>query len=198
VVLVKPVAQAPRYRHLRTQGVGGASGVVALGLLGDGQGLALYSRQQWDGAIPEYQRFLTDFPRAVETPAALYRLAECYLKMGNANSARLYWGKLAALPQPGPIGGGAAYRLAEFEFKEREFGEAAAHFKLASQLLQDAKARQSAQYFAARSYQELGRKPEARALYQESEDTYSRANDAASYDDWRRARHQWDYFYNRH
>ena len=38
---------------------------------------------------------------------------------------------------------------------------------------------------------------QARALYQESEDTYYRANDAASYDDWRRARHQWDYFYNR-
>ena len=114
---------------------------------------ALYSRQQWDGAIPEYQRFLSDFPRAVETPAALYRLAECYLKMGNPNSARLYWGKLAALPQPGPIGGGAAYKLAEFEFKERDFAEAAAHFKLASQLLQDAKAKQSAQYFSARSYQ---------------------------------------------
>ena len=30
---------------------------------------------------------------------------------------------------------------------------------------------------------------QARALYQESEDTYYRANDAASYDDWRRARH---------
>jgi len=29
---------------------------------------------------------------------------------------------------------------------------------------------------------------QARALYQESEDTYYRANDAASYDDWRRAR----------
>ena len=39
---------------------------------------------------------------------------------------------------------------------------------------------------------------QARALYQESEDTYYRANDAASYDDWRRARHQWDYFHNRH
>jgi tetratricopeptide (TPR) repeat protein len=127
---------------------------------------ALYSRQQWDGAIPEYQRFLSDFPRAAETPAALYRLAECYLKMGNTNSARLYWSKLAALPQPGPIGGGAAYKLAEFEFKDREFAEAAAHFKLASQLLPDAKAKQSAQYFSARSYQELGRKPEARALYQ--------------------------------
>ena len=39
---------------------------------------------------------------------------------------------------------------------------------------------------------------QARALYQESEDTYFRANDAASYDDWRRARPRWDCFYNRH
>ena len=39
---------------------------------------------------------------------------------------------------------------------------------------------------------------QARALYQESEDAYYRANDAASYDDWRRARPQWDCFYNRH
>eukprot|EP00294_Goniomonas_avonlea_P017969 CAMPEP_0114570320 /NCGR_PEP_ID=MMETSP0114-20121206/17132_1 /TAXON_ID=31324 /ORGANISM="Goniomonas sp, Strain m" /LENGTH=62 /DNA_ID=CAMNT_0001757329 /DNA_START=8 /DNA_END=196 /DNA_ORIENTATION=+ len=37
----------------------------------------------------------------------------------------------------------------------------------------------------------------ARKLWQKSEDTYYQANDAASYDDWVRARHQWDYFYNR-
>ena len=46
MVLVKPVAQAPRHRHLWAQGVGRPSGVVALGLLGDGQGLALDGRQQ--------------------------------------------------------------------------------------------------------------------------------------------------------
>jgi hypothetical protein len=37
----------------------------------------------------------------------------------------------------------------------------------------------------------------ARKTYQDSEDVYYKANDAASYDDWRRAGHQWDYFYNR-
>ena len=46
MVLVKPVAQTARYRHLRAQGVGGPSGVVALGLAGYRQGLALYRRQQ--------------------------------------------------------------------------------------------------------------------------------------------------------
>ena len=39
---------------------------------------------------------------------------------------------------------------------------------------------------------------QARALYQESEDTYDRANAAASYDDGRRARHPWDDFSTRH
>ena len=30
-----------------------------------------------------------------------------------------------------------------------------------------------------------------------AEDTYYQANNWASYDDWRRARDQWDYFYSR-
>eukprot|EP00296_Roombia_truncata_P006093 JP443419.1.p1 GENE.JP443419.1~~JP443419.1.p1 ORF type:complete len:67 (+),score=21.90 JP443419.1:15-215(+) len=37
----------------------------------------------------------------------------------------------------------------------------------------------------------------ARFYYMKAEDTYYKANDAASYDDWKRARHQWDYFYHR-
>jgi hypothetical protein len=36
----------------------------------------------------------------------------------------------------------------------------------------------------------------AAALYA-SADTYYKANDAAAYDDWVRARNHWDYFYNR-
>ena len=34
-------------------------------------------------------------------------------------------------------------------------------------------------------------------LYNASADTYYKANDAAAYDDWVRARNHWDYFYNR-
>ena len=46
VVLVKAIAQLGRHRHLRAQRVGAAAGVVALGLAGDRQGLALHRRQQ--------------------------------------------------------------------------------------------------------------------------------------------------------
>ena len=37
----------------------------------------------------------------------------------------------------------------------------------------------------------------ARQYFNQSADTYYKANDAASYDDWVRARNHWDYFYNR-
>jgi len=42
-----------------------------------------------------------------------------------------------------------------------------------------------------------GQNAQARQLYNASADTYYKANDAASYDDWVRARNHWDYFYNR-
>merc|ERR1711970_396196 len=38
---------------------------------------------------------------------------------------------------------------------------------------------------------------QARTLYLQSLDTYYKANDAAAYDDWVRARAHWDYFYHR-
>ncbi len=127
---------------------------------------ALYSRQQWDAAITEYQRFLGEFPRSAQAAPATYRLAECYLNIGNQNSARLYFAKVITLPQSGPFGGAAAYKLAEFEFQERDFVNAVAHYKIAAQQLPEQKAKISAQYFTARSLQELGRKLEARGIFQ--------------------------------
>ena len=37
----------------------------------------------------------------------------------------------------------------------------------------------------------------ARFYYKKAEDTYYQANNWSAYDDWRRARDQWDYFYSR-
>lgn len=127
---------------------------------------ALYSRQQWDAAVAEYQRFFADFPRSQQLAPALYRLAECYLKLGNDNSARVYFGKVVVIPQSGPFGGAAAFRLAEFEFQEGDYANAVAHYKIAAQQLPEPKAKTSAHYFTARCLQELGRKLEARAVYQ--------------------------------
>jgi len=125
-----------------------------------------YTQQQWDSAITEYQRFLFEFPRSTQLGPALYRLAEAYMKLGNTNSARLYYAKLVELPHPGPEAGVAAFRLAEFERQEKDFGLAEAHYKLAAQLIADANVKISARYFSARCLQELNRKTEARVIYQ--------------------------------
>ena len=50
----------------------------------------------------------------------------------------------------------------------------------------------AALYTQAGDYQKT-----ARFYYKKAEDTYYQANNWASYDDWRRARDQWDYFYSR-
>jgi hypothetical protein len=42
-----------------------------------------------------------------------------------------------------------------------------------------------------------GQNAKARKFFNQSADTYYKANDAAAYDDWVRARNHWDYFYNR-
>ena len=50
----------------------------------------------------------------------------------------------------------------------------------------------AALYTQAGDYQKT-----ARFYYKKAEDTYYQANNWAPYDDWRRARDQWDYFYSR-
>ena len=50
----------------------------------------------------------------------------------------------------------------------------------------------AALYTQAGDYQKT-----ARFYYKKAEDTYYQANNWAAYDDWRRARDQWDYFYSR-
>ena len=146
-------------------GASGASGVAGeaaqLGLAD-----ALYSREQWDVAAAEYLKFVEKYPSNPELPAAMYRLAESMLKQGNVNSARLYYGKLLALPKAGPIGGVAAYKLAEYEFQEEDYPNAYAHYRKAAMEITDEKVRQSAQYFSARSLQLMDRKVEARSAYQ--------------------------------
>ena len=56
----------------------------------------------------------------------------------------------------------------------------------------DEQKKAAALYTQAGDYQKT-----ARFYYKKAEDTYYQANNWASYDDWRRARDQWDYFYSR-
>ena len=68
-----------------------------------------------------------------------------------------------------------------------------AHFWCALQMFQTLYGQTAAALYAKAA----GQNAQARQLYNASADTYYKANDAAAYDDWVRARNHWDYFYNR-
>jgi tetratricopeptide (TPR) repeat protein len=127
---------------------------------------ALFNTQQWEAASTEYRNFIQAFPKSADLSAAYYRLAECQRKLENLNAARVFYEKITLLPPPVTFGGVAAYRLAEYEFKEGDYAKAYAHYKRAAQEIPEPPAlKQSAQFFAARSLHLAGRKVDARAAY---------------------------------
>jgi TolA-binding protein len=127
---------------------------------------ALFNKEDWEAASAEYRNFIQVFPKSVEVPAALYRLAECQRKLNNLNAARLLYEKITQLPPPVSFGGVAAYRLAEYEFKEGDYAKAYAHYKRAAQEIPaPPELKQSAQFFAARALHLAGRSVDARAAY---------------------------------
>lgn len=127
---------------------------------------ALAAQQQWDAAIPEYVKFVEQYPASRNAGTAYFRLAEAHLKVGNHNSARMYYGKQLASLHPGPHAGIAAYRLGQYEFQEHDYVSANAHYRKAADSLDEPNVKRSAQYFMARSLQALGRRVDARNAYQ--------------------------------
>src|SRR5579859_5684005 len=49
---------------------------------------ALFTRKLYDLAIPEYQKYLDDYPGASGRPNAYFSLGECYRNLNKASSAR--------------------------------------------------------------------------------------------------------------
>ncbi len=127
---------------------------------------ALTGQKQWDAAINEYQSFVDKFPASPKVGSAYFRIAEAHEKIGNVNSARLFYGKQLQSNQPGPYAGKAAYVLARFEFQEGDYQASLGHYKRAAQLLDQPEAKLSSQYFSGRCLQFLGRNLEARNVFQ--------------------------------
>ncbi|MEK0447549.1 MAG: hypothetical protein RLZZ399_2870 [Verrucomicrobiota bacterium] len=126
----------------------------------------LYERKQWDGAILEYQRFIEQFVNSPKVGTAFFRLAEAHLAKGNINSARLFYNKQLSLKNPGPFAGLAAYKLGDFEFKDKDYAQSLVHYKKSAELLQEPEIRRSAQFYHAVCLQRLGKKGDARAFFQ--------------------------------
>src|SRR5262249_37874662 len=74
---------------------------------------ALFTRKLYDLAIPEYQKYLDDYPGRPGRANAYFSLGECYRNLGRAASARTNLQKVLNDYGDSEFAGPAAYALAE-------------------------------------------------------------------------------------
>ncbi len=126
---------------------------------------AFFARKLFDLAIPEYEKFLGQFPGAPGRAGAYFFLGECYRALGRTPAARSSFQSVIDEYPESEFAGPAAYGVAEIEFKEKDFKNALPLFHRAAEKTKEAGLALSARYFEARCLESLGRKDDAREIY---------------------------------
>lgn len=126
----------------------------------------LYARKLYELAAPEYERYLGIYGNGADRQTALFRLGECYSKMGNLNSAKNSYTMLLASFTAGDFIGPAAYRLADLFFQEKDYDDALPYFRQASVREKDPAVANAAKFYEARCLENLHHPNEACDIYQ--------------------------------
>jgi TolA-binding protein len=127
----------------------------------------LYARKLYDLAAPEYEKFLGRYQEDSGRAAAMYRLADCYSKMGQESPALTTYKMLLSEVQTGEFVGSAAFRLASRAFDQKDYGSAANLYEKAVDNSKSSEVRITALYYQAKSLELMNRKSEARPIYEE-------------------------------
>src|SRR5213596_1199685 len=125
----------------------------------------LFTRKLYDLAIPEYQKYLDDYPGRPGRANAYFSLGECYRNLNRASSARTNLQKVLNDYGDSEFAGPAAYALAEIAFAEKDYGAALPLFHRAAAKSKEPAVTLSAHYFEARCLEATGRKEEAADIY---------------------------------
>lgn len=128
---------------------------------------ALFTRKLYDLAIPEYQKYLDDYPGASGRPNAYFSLGECYRNLNKASTARANFQRVLNDYAESEFAGPAAYALAEMAFTQKDYATALPLFHRSAAKSKDAEVALSAHYFEARCLEALDRKDEACDIYQQ-------------------------------
>ncbi len=128
---------------------------------------ALFTRKLYDLAVPEYQRYLDDYPGRAGRANAYFSLAECYRNLNRASSARTNFQKVLNDYGDSEFAGPAAYALAEMAFTQKDYAAALPLFHRSAAKSKEPAVGLSAHYFEARCLEVLGRKEEASNIYLE-------------------------------
>src|SRR6266487_4181024 len=123
----------------------------------------LFTRKLYDLAIPEYQKYLEDYPGRPGRANAYFSLGECYRNLNRVSSARTNLQKLLNDYGDSEFAGPAAYALAEIAFAEKDYAAALPRFHRS--------AARSKEPAVARCLEATGRKEEAADIYAQVADT---------------------------
>lgn len=128
---------------------------------------ALFTRKMYDLAIPEYQKYLDDYPGASGRANAHFSLGECYRNLNKAATARANFQRVLNDYGESEFAGPAAYALAEMAFTQKDYAAALPLFHRSATKSKDAAVALSAHYFEARCLEALDHKDEALDIYQQ-------------------------------
>jgi TolA-binding protein len=126
---------------------------------------ALFTRKMYDLAIPEYEKYLSDYAGGSGRANAYFGLGESYRLLGKNGSARTNFQKLLDEFGDSEFAGPAAYALAVLAFSQKDFTAAQPLFHKAAAKSKDPSVALSAKYFEARCLESSKRADEALMLY---------------------------------
>src|SRR5213080_4047493 len=126
---------------------------------------ALFTRKLYDLAVPEYQKYLDEYPGRSGRANAYFSLGECYRNLNRVSSARTNFQKVLSDYGDSEFAGPAAYALAEIAFADKDYATALPLFHRAAGRSKEPAVALSARYFEARCLEALGRKDEAANIY---------------------------------
>jgi len=126
---------------------------------------ALFGRKLHDLAIPEYEKFLGQYPSASGRASAYFYLAECYRALNRGPAARTAFQSVLDEHGESEFAGPAAYGVAEILFNQKDYNGALALFHRSAAKSKEAALALSARYFEARCLENLDRKEDAANLY---------------------------------
>src|SRR6266567_6007709 len=125
----------------------------------------LFARKLYDLAIPEYQKYLDDYPGRAGRANAYFSLGECYRNLNRVSSARTNLQKVLNDYGNSEFAAPAAYALAEIAFADKDYATALPLFHRSAAKSKEPAVALSARYFEARCLEALGRKDEAADIY---------------------------------
>src|SRR6266516_3710493 len=128
---------------------------------------ALFTRKLYDLALPEYQKYLDDYPGRSGRANAYFSLGECCRNLNRASSARTNFQKVLNDYGDSEFAGPAAYALAEMAFTQKDYAAALPFFHRSAGKSKEPAVALSAHYFEARCLEALGRNQVAANIYVE-------------------------------